>query len=120
MIKITKLSKTYTSKNNTFYALRNIDLSIDRGEIFGIFGESGAGKSTLIRLFNFLEMPTSGEVVIDGINLATLSTQELRKQRQHMGMIFQHFNLLQSRTVFENIALPLELLGKTKTEIQHT
>jgi len=120
MIETKQLCKSYLLKNKVFQALHNINLSIHSGEIFGFLGESGAGKSTLIRSFNFLEKPTRGEVCIDGISLGSLSEAALRKMRQQIGMIFQHFNLLQSRTVFDNIALPLELTGQSKQAIAET
>jgi D-methionine transport system ATP-binding protein len=99
------------------YALRGIDLAIARGEIFGIIGRSGAGKSTLIRCLNLLERPTAGRVVVDGVELTALAEPQLRARRRTIGMIFQHFNLLSSRTVYGNIAMPLELAGKSRTEI---
>ena len=95
MIKIEHLDKTFKGKTQTVYALKDINLDIQKGDIFGIIGMSGAGKSTLIRCMNFLERPTSGTVKIDGKDLAALSDKELRKTRQEVAMIFQHFNLLQ-------------------------
>ena len=92
-------------------AVRGVSLRIAAGEVFGVIGESGAGKSTLIRLMNFLERPTSGRVLVDGEDLAALSPAALRRQRRRIGMIFQHFNLLQSKTVWENVAVPLRLEG---------
>ncbi|RDI44824.1 methionine ABC transporter ATP-binding protein [Aquicella lusitana] len=118
MIELKEICKIYTLKNRTYHALREINLTIQRGEIFGIFGESGAGKSTLLRTVNLLERPTSGQIFIDQTDLTTLSPVQLKKARQQMGMIFQHFNLLESRTAYENIALPLELLGTSKEQIQ--
>ena len=88
------------------------------GEIFGIIGQSGAGKSTLIRCINMLEAPTSGSVIVNGTDLTTLSKSDLRKARKDIGMIFQHFNLLSSRTVYDNVAFPLELQGMSKSEIK--
>lgn len=120
MIELIHLSKTYGSGEKAFHALKDIDLSIQPGEIFGIFGESGAGKSTLLRCINLLERPSSGQVIVNGVDLIQLTASQLKKERHHIGMIFQHFNLLQSRTAYENIALPLELLGKHKDEIQQT
>src|SRR4051794_39662720 len=99
-------------------ALDGIDLSIGRGEIFGIIGRSGAGKSTLIRVVNMLERPTSGRVVVDGVDMNALDGAGLRAARRGIGMIFQHFNLLSSRTVYDNVALPLELAGLRRAEIK--
>lgn len=120
MISFQNLCKTYTLNQHSFTALQAINLTIHRGEIFGIIGESGAGKSTLLRSANLLEKPTSGQVYVDGVDLTTLSVKALNEKRKNIGMIFQHFNLLQSRTAYENIALPLELIGKSKNEIQQT
>ena len=113
MIELKHVSKSYTAGVD---ALKDINLTIKDGEIFGIIGQSGAGKSTLIRCINMLERPTSGEVIINGKDMTKLSTSELRAERRHIGMIFQHFNLLSSRTVYENIAFPLELYGTPKEE----
>ena len=98
--------------------LDSVNLSIQKGEIFGIIGYSGAGKSTLIRMLNLLERPTEGTVTIDGKDLTQISSKELRLARQQIGMVFQHFNLLWSRTVFENIAFSLEIAGVNKDEIK--
>jgi D-methionine transport system ATP-binding protein len=118
MIELSNINKTYSSHAKPFHALKNINLSIHRGDIFGILGESGAGKSTLLRIINLLERPTSGEVIVDKVNLTLLSANELRQARHNIGMIFQHFNLLESRTAFGNIALPLELIGTSKEMIR--
>lgn len=118
MIELKHISKSYPLDNGSFHALHDINLTIHRGEIFGIFGESGAGKSTLIRTINLLEKPSHGQVCINDVDLTTLSTQSLKAQRRKMGMIFQHFQLLTSRTVFDNIALPLELIGASKADIK--
>ena len=99
-------------------ALDNVSLHVPKGQICGVIGASGAGKSTLIRCVNLLERPTHGAVIIDDVDLTQLSDAELVKTRRQIGMIFQHFNLLTSRTVFENVALPLELENKSKAEIQ--
>jgi D-methionine transport system ATP-binding protein len=99
-------------------ALAGIDLTIDRGEIFGIIGRSGAGKSTLIRTINLLERPTSGRILVDGTDMTALSGAKLRQARHGIGMIFQHFNLLSSRTVYGNVALPLELAGLNRADIK--
>ncbi|MBX3709709.1 MAG: ATP-binding cassette domain-containing protein [Gammaproteobacteria bacterium] len=119
MIEFKKINKEYMVNNKIVHALQDIDLSINRGEIFGIIGLSGAGKSTLLRTVNLLEKPTSGQVYVDEIDLTQLSKKQLKQQRKNIGMIFQHFNLLKSRTAFENIALPLELLGQPKDKIKH-
>ena len=87
--------------------LRGVSFSLEKGQVLAIIGSSGSGKTTLLRCLNFLEKPTSGDVIIDGRNLAKLSNKELRATRKDIGMIFQHFNLMPSRTVFENIAFPL-------------
>ena len=97
--------------------MRGIDLDIAAGEIVGVIGRSGAGKSTLIRCINLLERPTSGSVIVDGAEVTTLSKRDLPLFRRQLGMVFQHFNLLSSRTVYGNIALPLELAGASKAEI---
>ncbi|SES23079.1 methionine ABC transporter ATP-binding protein [Salisediminibacterium halotolerans] len=114
MISLTKLTKIFPSAQEPITAVDDINLTIPAGEIFGVIGYSGAGKSTLIRLLNQLEEPTSGEVSVDGKTISKLSKQELRFARQEIGMIFQHFNLLWSRTVAENIAFPLEIKGEDK------
>ena len=111
MIEIRSLHKTYTGTNANVVALKDINLTVNDGEIFGIIGLSGAGKSTLVRCINFLERPTSGEVLIDGKNLGSLSEKELLKLRQNIGMIFQGFNLLEQRTVMGNVCFPLEIAG---------
>lgn len=118
LIKIKNLKKTYESKSGNIYALKDISLEIKKGEIFGIIGQSGAGKSTLIRCINRLEEPTSGNVVVAGQDITQLSEFELRKARYEIGMIFQHFNLLASRTIYENVAFPLEIQGVSKREIE--
>lgn len=117
MIEFKDVTKIFPGKN-TVHALKGITLTIPRGEIYGIIGQSGAGKSTLIRCINMLERPDSGEVWVDGILMNSLPAHKLRQVRKKMGMIFQHFNLLNSRTVFQNIAFPLELAGTPKTVIQ--
>ncbi|MBR9936677.1 ATP-binding cassette domain-containing protein [Oscillospiraceae bacterium Marseille-Q3528] len=115
-IVIENVSKTYHSKYGEVNALKNISLSIESGDIFGIIGMSGAGKSTLVRCMNFLEVPTSGRVLIRGKSLADFSEKELRAQRQQIGMIFQHFNLLMQKSVLENVCFPLYIQGKKKKE----
>lgn len=113
MIELKHINKSY---DGHITALDDINLTIQDGEIFGIIGQSGAGKSTLIRCINMLEPPTSGEVFINGKDMTKLSQKELREERKHIGMIFQHFNLLSSRTVYENVAFPLELAKVPKAE----
>ena len=102
IIKIKNLNKTYITKNGSLTALDNINLDIQKGEIFGIIGLSGAGKSTLVRCINYLEQPTAGEVVFNGMTLGSLSAKKLREARQSIGMIFQNFNLLEQRTALKN------------------
>lgn len=118
MIKFENVSKQYERNGIITQALHNVNLTIDKGDIYGIIGYSGAGKSTLVRLINYLEQPTQGHVIIQNQDLNQLSNNELRHIRQKIGMIFQHFNLLQSKTVFENIAIPLILLKEKKQIIQ--
>lgn len=117
MIEIKNVSKTFHQKRQSFKALNDVSLTIEQGDIVGIIGFSGAGKSTLIRTVNLLEKPDSGEIVINGKDFTKLNSRQLAQERKKIGMIFQHFNLLSSRTVFENIALPLELDHVSKTEI---
>jgi len=116
MISISNLSKTYDQTEQVVHALDGVSLHVSPGEIFGVVGSSGAGKSTLIRCVNLLERPTSGSIVVNGQDMTSLSTQELRSARQKIGMIFQQFNLLSSRTVAGNIAFPLEIIGIDKAE----
>ncbi|MBM7570984.1 methionine ABC transporter ATP-binding protein [Aquibacillus albus] len=118
MITIKDLSKVFSTKSKTISAVDNLSLEINKGEIFGVIGYSGAGKSTFIRLINRLEDPTDGQVVIDDENITLLNKKKLRVARQDIGMIFQHFNLLWSRTVEENISFPLEIAGVPKQERQ--
>lgn len=118
MIEIQSVNKIFYQGEKQIHALKNIDLSIPQGMIFGVIGSSGAGKSTLIRCVNMLETPTSGHVIVDGIDLTTLDSKQLCAARRNIGMIFQHFNLLSSRTVFDNVALPLELAGKSPQHIE--
>ena len=114
MIEIRNLSKTFASPDGEVRALENVSLTVGDGEIFGIIGMSGAGKSTLVRCINLLERPTDGQVLLDGVNVATLSPKELREKRREVSMIFQSFNLLQQRTCLKNVTLPLELAGVPK------
>jgi D-methionine transport system ATP-binding protein len=114
MITLENVTKIYEAANGSVTAVDHVSLQIKEGEIFGIIGYSGAGKSSLIRLLNGLEKPTSGKVIVAGRDMANIKGKELRKARQEIGMIFQHFNLLWSRTVHENIAFPLEIAGIPK------
>ena len=118
MIEIEHLNKTYPSPSGDIHALRDVNLRIEDGEIFGIIGLSGAGKSTLVRCINLLERPTSGTVRIDGRDMTQLSRRDLLKARQDIGMIFQSFNLLEQRTVLRNICFPLEIAGVKRDEAQ--
>ena len=116
MIQVENLCKSFSTKSGTVEAARNISFSIEKGEIFGIIGLSGAGKSTLVRCLNLLERPTSGSVWVNGKNLTELSERKLRKERQNIGMIFQHFNLLMQRTALDNVCFPMEIVGISKKE----
>ncbi len=118
MILLENISKTYHEKKLTVGALKEVNLRVERGDIFGIIGYSGAGKSTLIRCINLLEKPDSGKVILNDVDLMTLSPKQLRKQREKIGMIFQHFNLMNRRNVFENVAYPLRGKGLSKKEIE--
>ena len=118
MISISNLSKVYDQNGQVVEALQDVSLHVAPGEIFGVVGPSGAGKSTLIRCVNLLERPTSGKVVVNHQDLTSLSDTELRQARQQIGMIFQHFNLLNSRTVAGNVAFPLEIIGYDKNKRQ--
>ncbi len=116
MIELKHLSKIYDNGKTKVEAIRDINLTIEDGDIFGIIGLSGAGKSTLIRCINFLEKPTEGQVIFDGVDLGTISHKELLKKRQSMSMIFQNFNLLSQRTALGNICYPLEIAGMNKNQ----
>ena len=116
MIEIKNLTKTYRTAKGSITALKDIDITIEDGEIFGIIGLSGAGKSTLVRCINYLERPTSGQVIIDGKELGKLTNRELLKTRQNIGMVFQGFNLLAQRNVIKNICYPLEIAGVKKAD----
>ena len=117
MIELSHISKDFGSGSYAVHAVRDVSLSIGSGEIFGIIGFSGAGKSTLVRCVNLLECPTSGTVTVDGRELTTLTPKELRQERRKIGMIFQHFNLMPSRTVAGNVAYPLRGSGLSRKEI---
>ena len=116
MIELKHLSKVYDNGKNRVEAIKDISLTVEDGDIFGIIGLSGAGKSTLIRCINFLEKPTEGQVIFDGVDLGAISHKELLKKRQSMSMIFQNFNLLSQRTALDNICYPLEIAGTGKKE----
>ena len=117
MIQLESIVQTYTGPQGPVHALQGITLQVPRGEIFGVIGRSGAGKSSLERTINLLNRPVSGKVRVDGSDLTALAPEALRTARRDIGMIFQHFNLLSSRTVFDNVALPLELQGLRRAEI---
>ena len=116
MIKLKQVSKTFDTKSGNVHAVKDVNLEIQDGEIFGIIGFSGAGKSTLVRCINLLERPTQGRVLIDEVDLMDLDEKKLREVRKKIGMIFQHFNLMRSRTVYQNIEFPLKKTKLTKNE----
>lgn len=116
IIQVTNLIKNYQTKTDTVSALQGISFSVDKGDIYGVIGLSGAGKSTLVRCLNLLERPDSGSIVVNGKEMTTLSAEQLRLERQKIGMIFQHFNLLAQRTVLDNICLPMEITDIPKAE----
>ncbi|PLR32795.1 D-methionine ABC transporter, ATP-binding protein [Chimaeribacter californicus] len=118
MIKLSNITKVFQQGSRTIHALSDVTLHVPAGQIYGVIGASGAGKSTLIRCVNLLERPTSGQVLVDGTDLTTLSESQLVRARRQIGMIFQHFNLLSSRTVSGNVALPLELDNQPAAEIK--
>ena len=118
MIKFQNISKIFRTKTTEVHALENINLQIEKGDIYGVIGFSGAGKSTLVRMVNALEKPDSGTVIVNGKDISQLQRRELRSFRKNIGMIFQHFNLLESKTVFQNIAIPLQLEHWPKDKIQ--
>lgn len=117
MIDLSHIEKVYDSPSGPVRAIKDISLHINRGEIYGIIGLSGAGKSTLVRCINLLERPTSGKVTVDGQDITAMSESQLRQARKSIGMIFQHFNLLSSATVYENVAFPLRLVNTPKEKI---
>ena len=118
MIKIDNVSKNFKTLNGEVSALKNVNLTIENGDIFGIIGLSGAGKSTLVRCINLLEKPTEGNVFLDNDKLNELTPKQLREQRRQIGMIFQQFNLLNQRTALKNVCYPLEIAGVSKKEAQ--
>ena len=115
-IRVKDLSKTFEGKGDTVEAVKNINLTIQSGDIYGIIGMSGAGKSTLVRCLNYLEIPTSGEVWIGNKRLGELNDKELRRMRSKIAMIFQHFNLLMQKNVIDNVCFPMNLKGVKKPE----
>jgi D-methionine transport system ATP-binding protein len=118
MIEFQNLIKVYDSGGKKVHALNKVNLKVNKGEIFGVVGFSGAGKSSLIRCVNYLERPTSGKVIVDGYDLSMLSEKEIREVKKNIGMVFQHFNLLNSKTVYANVAMPLILSKTPKDKIK--
>lgn len=118
MIELKNIQKVFDTASGNVHAVNDVTLNIEKGDIYGVIGFSGAGKSTLIRCINLLERPTSGQVIVDGKDLLQLNTKELRESRKKIGMIFQHFNLMRSRTVHDNVAFPLKGSGLSKSEIK--
>lgn len=118
MIELHNISKIYTRKGTKTEALKDVNLKVNKGDIFGVIGYSGAGKSTLIRIVNYLEKPTSGTVFVNGTDLGSYNTSQLREARKDIGMIFQHFNLLDSKTIFQNVSIPLVLSKQNKDVIK--
>ncbi|UUV98056.1 methionine ABC transporter ATP-binding protein [Vagococcus luciliae] len=116
MIELKDISVTFHQPDRDVYAVRDVDLIIEKGDIYGIVGFSGAGKSTLVRVINLLQRPTTGDVLIKGENITNLKGKDLRRKRQSIGMIFQHFNLMASRTIFDNVDFSLKYSGKSKQE----
>ncbi len=116
MISLTNINVTFQDKKHTVHAVKNVSLTVEQGEIYGIVGYSGAGKSTLVRVINLLQRPTSGSVVVAGNDLLKLTSKELRQARKKIGMIFQHFNLMGARTVYENVDYPLRKSGLSKQQ----
>lgn len=115
-ITVRHLYKTFEQKGETVEALKDINLTIEKGDIYGIIGMSGAGKSTLVRCFNYLEKPTSGEIYVEGKELGALKEKELRAERSNIAMIFQHFNLLMQKSVLDNVCFPMQIQHKKKKE----
>lgn len=118
LIRLEHVTKTFKTKDGDVHAVKDISLHVPKGAIYGIIGFSGAGKSTLVRCINLLERPDDGKVIFDGKNLMELSPKELRKERQKMSMIFQQFNLMRSRTIYENVAMPLKMQQMNREEIE--
>lgn len=118
MIELKDVSVRYQTKDRDFYAVKNVNLEVKSGEIYGIVGYSGAGKSTLVRTINLLQRPSQGQVIVRGQDMLALPANELRQARKKIGMIFQHFNLMESRTIADNVAFPLKGSGLSKSEKQ--
>ena len=118
MITLNNVSVTFEGKETSIKAVENVQLTIEKGDVFGIVGYSGAGKSTLVRTINLLQRPTEGSVIVSNQDLLSLKPQQLRAARKKIGMIFQHFNLMGSRTIAENVAYPLRKSGLTKSQIK--
>lgn len=118
MIELRDIVQTYKGSSGPVEALRGVNLDVKQGEVYGIIGRSGAGKSSLVRVINLLNRPTAGQVLVDGRDLTTLDGDALRVARRDIGIVFQHFNLLSSRTVYDNVALPLEIAGLSQAEIK--
>ena len=118
MIRFEHVSKTFQTKNGPFDALKDVSFEIEKGDIYGVIGYSGAGKSTLIRMVNALETPTSGNVWVEEKDIGTLNQKELRNLRKGIGMIFQQFNLLESKTIYDNVAIALKLNGVSKKDME--
>lgn len=116
MIELKNIDVTFKQKERTVHAVKQVNLTIEQGDVYGIVGYSGAGKSTLVRVINLLQRPSAGEVIVEGTNLVTLNPKQLREKRKSIGMIFQHFNLMNSRTVFDNVDFPLKYEGLSKAE----
>ena len=117
MIDLKNIDVVFNSENRVVTAVKDVNIHVNKGEIYGIVGYSGAGKSTLVRTINLLQRPTKGEVIVNGQDMMALSASELRESRKKIGMIFQHFNLMEQRTIFENVAFPLKGSGLSKEEI---
>lgn len=118
MIELSHIEKVYEAREGSHQALRDVSLRINDGEVFGVIGQSGAGKSTLVRCINLLERPTGGRVIIDGADVTDYDGRELRRLREGIGMIFQHFSLFQQRTVLDNVMFPLTIRGEKKDAAQ--
>ena len=116
MIRLDDVCVRFTVKKNVIEAVKNVSLSIGRGEVYGIVGSSGAGKSTLLRTINLLEKPVSGEVLINNVKINDFKGEQLRKVRLKIGMIFQHYNLINTKTVFDNVSFAMRVAGKSKEE----
>lgn len=118
MIQLEHVTKTFTTDGGDLHAVRDVSFHVEKGEIYGIIGMSGAGKSTLVRLINRLEEPTSGRIIVDGTDITKLGKKDLLRARREMGMIFQHFNLFNQKTIWENIAYPMKIGGRPREKIR--